>query len=880
MPQRFIIIDGSSLVHRAFHALPMLRTAGGLYTNAVYGFTTMLVKILSDYNPDVIAVAFDKGRVTFRTETYQQYKAHRQATPTELSEQFPLIRELLQALGIITIEEQGYEADDIIGTLSEKAAKQGYEVLIVTGDRDALQLIGPKTKVLLTRKGISEVETIDVAGLKEKYGLTPAQFIDMKGLMGDSSDNIPGVPGIGEKTAGKLLAEFGSLENVLANIDKVSGKKLQENLRQFADQAVLSKQLATIVRDMNLEFVPENFGIHPDRSIVKELFTKFEFKTLINKLDIILQGSSETFEPESSQSVVEFAAPVVASSITEVAAIYDAAKKLGCASCYPLLSEHSPVAELIGVAINNSGKTVYIPANSEGWDIVFDLLADRDLILATYDSKKIYNVCRVYGCELKAQIQDVLIAAYLLDPTAASYPLDILAKTYLNETVILPAGDKHLQDRPEFACWACEIIGKLKPAITSALVSSGLDKLYAQIEMPLVEVLSTMEVTGIKVDKSYLHEMAVSIAAKIEQLMHEIYLLAGEEFNVNSTKQLGIILFEKLQLPIIKKTKTGYSTDAEVLEKLAGKHPLIDKLLEYRLLTKLKSTYLDGLEPLINPKTDRIHTTFNQMVTATGRLSSSEPNLQNIPIRSDIGRRIRELFVPGDGYKYIMAADYSQIELRVLAHIAGDNSLQEAFRHNQDIHTRTASEVFGVPMSEVTSEMRARAKAVNFGIVYGISDYGLSRDIGVSRKEAGHYIDSYFAKYQGVKKYTADIVASAHRDGYVTTLFGRRRHLPDINSSNFNQRSFAERTAMNTPIQGAAADIIKIAMNSVYAELKKQGLKSRLLLQVHDELVLEVTVEELEQVTALVKQAMEQAVELDVPLLAEVKIGSNWAEAK
>ncbi|SMC74685.1 DNA polymerase I [Sporomusa malonica] len=879
MPQRFIIIDGSSLVHRAFHALPMLRTADGLYTNAVYGFTTMLVKLLTDYKPDLLAVAFDKGRVTFRTETYQQYKAGRQATPGELSEQFPLIRELLDAFGITTIEEKGYEADDILGTLAEKASKQGCEVLIVTGDRDALQLIGPETKVLLTKKGISEMETMDTAALKEKYGLTPSQIIDMKGLMGDTSDNIPGVPGIGEKTAIKLLAQFGSMENVLANIDRVSGKKVQENLRQYAEQAILSKHLATIVCDMSLEFIPEIFRINPNREIVKELFTKFEFKNMLTKFDVLFPGSGQASDPVETKTL-ELTPPIIAASRAEVEAVYMEAKQAGHLCCYPLTADHSPLASLTGLAVTCIGKTVYIPAEAEGWCVVFDLLADSGITLATYDAKRLYNACRLRGTVLRCSVADTLIAAYLLDPTAAAYPLDVLVEKYLGQTIILPVGDKNLTTKPEYAAWASSNIEQLRDALSCKLADAGLDKLFEQVEMPLIESLSAMEVAGIKVDREYLKEMAVSIAGKVDLLLEEIYLLAGEEFNVNSTKQLGVILFEKLKLPIIKKTKTGYSTDAEVLEKLAGQNPLIDKLLEYRMLTKLKSTYLDGLETLIHAETGRIHTTFNQTVTATGRLSSSEPNLQNIPIRSDIGRRIRELFIPGDGYEYIMSADYSQIELRVLAHMAGDASLLEAFRHNQDIHTKTAAEVFGVAMEEVTPELRARAKAVNFGIVYGISDYGLSRDIGVSRKEAGYYIDSYFAKYQGVKRYIDEVVAGAHQDGYVTTLFGRRRHLPDINSSNFNQRSFAERTAMNTPIQGAAADIIKIAMNHVYRALTEAGLKSRLLLQVHDELVLEVTADELERVAVLVKESMEQAVELAVPLLAEVKTGRNWAKAK
>ncbi len=873
MPRTFAIIDGSSLMHRAFYALPLLTTIGGQYTNAVYGFTTMLLKLLSDVKPEAVAVAFDKGRITFRNDIYAQYKGHRKATPSELAEQFPLVKEVLAALGIAVLEQAGYEADDIIGTLSVKACQAGHNVIIVTGDRDALQLIGPNVNVMLTKKGISDMEMFDSQAFQNKYGITSAQMIDLKGLMGDTSDNIPGVPGIGEKTAAKLIAEFGSIENLIDNIDKVSGKKLQENLRNNMDLAVLSKKLSTIVCDMALDFEPDAYHICPDRENLLRLLTNYEFKSLLTRIDDIFPGNSLKCTKVSKN----YPEAVLLTDYQSVAEAVGKTRDIGVLKFYPVIAGQIPDATLQGMALILEGQAVYIAAGVRGWDELLSLLTDSNINKVTYDAKKFYNACNKLNIAVAGVSFDILLAAYLLDPTAAEYPLDLLLAKYLNRD--REQHEKTTAD-PAFACWAANAVGELQPLLKEHLAEAGLEKLYYEIEMPLAAILASLEHCGITVDTEYLRTMSGEIAVKINALLHEIYGLAGEEFNVNSTKQLGVILFEKLKLPVIKKTKTGYSTDAEVLEKLAGQHPLIDRLLEYRLLTKLKSTYLDGMESLVNVSTNRIHTTFNQTVTATGRLSSSDPNLQNIPIRTEIGRRIRELFVPGQGFDYIMSADYSQIELRILAHMSGDENLIDAFKQNQDIHTRTAAEVFGVPMDQVTSEMRARAKAVNFGIVYGISDYGLSRDIGVSRKEAGHYIDSYFAKYHGVKAFIDVILTDARRLGYVTTLFGRRRYLPDITSSNFNQRSFAERTAMNTPIQGTAADIIKKAMIDVYSILHEKQLCSRILLQVHDELVLEVVAKEADLVGQVVKQAMEQAVSLSVPMTADVKLGKNWAEAK
>lgn len=876
MSHKFVIIDGSSLVHRAFYALPLLTAANGQYTNAVYGFAMMLVKLLDEVKPDAAAVAFDKGRITFRNEQYSQYKAQRKATPAELSEQFPLVKDLLDGFGIAILEEAGYEADDIIGTLAKKGAEAGFEVIIVTGDRDALQLIGPRTKVMLTKKGISDLAIFDAKAFEDKYGVETTQLIDLKGLMGDTSDNIPGVPGVGEKTAVKLLTEFGTVENLVANIDKVSGKKLQEKLRENADLAILSKKLATIVCDMPLAFSPELFVLQPDVDKVRELFIKFEFKSLLSRMDVIFPGNTPPQKKEVAKNLPE---TVWLTSDEELADLCRYIRNQSIMEFFPLFEGKVPASQIEGLAIVNQNETVvYISRKNLGWHRVMALMADSSVQKVTHDAKILYNACGFEGIILGGVIFDTMLGAYLLDPTASSYHLDVLQEQYMGKHNQFPKEERLLD--PAYAVWSCSIVHEIYPVLKQRLQDNGLESLFYEIELPLIEVLAAMEGYGIKVDKDHLQEMSVTIAAQIEKLLDEIYLLADESFNVNSTKQLGAILFDKLGLPVIKKTKTGYSTDAEVLEKLIGIHPIIHKLLEYRVLTKLKSTYLDGLKELIGSVSGRIHTNFNQMVTATGRLSSSEPNLQNIPIRTEIGRKIRELFVPGDGYEYIMSADYSQIELRIMAHISADTNLIESFIKKQDIHVRTAAEVFGVDMDQVTAEMRSRAKAVNFGIVYGISDYGLSRNIGVSRREAAEYIDKYFARYPGVKEFMNRVVAEARQLGYVTTLFGRRRYLPDIRSSNFNQRSFAERTAMNTPIQGTAADVIKKAMIDVYRALKQKKLHSRILLQVHDELVLEVVKKEVEQVTHIVKQAMEQAVQLAVPLTVDVKLGKNWAAAK
>lgn len=868
MPKVFVIIDGSSLVHRAFYALPLLTTSNGQYSNAVYGFTTMLTKLLADIKPDIIAVAFDKGRITFRNEVYTDYKAQRKPTPRELSEQFPLVHELLAAFGIMTLEQDGYEADDIIGTLAVKAAQEDYEVLIVTGDKDALQLINSHTKVLLTRKGITEMDVYDEQAFHDKYGVEPKKLIDLKGLMGDSSDNIPGVPGIGEKTACKLIAEFASVENLLDNIESVSGNKLKEKLRENSQLAQLSKQLATIKCDVPLAVSFADMAITPDSNKIHTFLTAMEFKSLLAKMDSVLPGA------EVQQNELLIPELEIITELNDITEIINEVTKESTLCFVPIVSQAVPAVNFEGLAVAISNKTVYIPSECEAWKAVIKLLDSPDIVKITHDAKHTYHAMFSQGLNLSGLIFDTLIAEYLLNPTASEYLLPDLAQKYLQQQV-----DFANQDKKTVAIWSAQLLLALYPVMKKSLETLALDKLYYDIELPLVEVLSRMECCGITVDLGHLQTINEEITFRIDALLTEIYLSAGEKFNVNSPKQLGVILFEKLSLPVIKKTKTGYSTDAEVLEKLRHQHEIIDKLLEYRLLSKLKSTYLDGLQAIISLD-GRVHTSFNQAVTATGRLSSSEPNLQNIPIRTEVGRRIRELFVPGDQWQYIMSADYSQIELRILAHLSNDKNLVEAFNHNQDIHTRTAAEVFGVPMDEVTAEMRGRAKAVNFGIVYGISDYGLSRDLNITRAEAGHYIESYFLRYHGVKESIDKLIAGARKQGLITTMLGRIRYVPDINSANFNRRSFAERIAMNTPIQGTAADIIKKAMIDVSQALNREQLRSRLLLQVHDELILEVTEDEKDIVAQLVKNAMEHAVELKVPLVADVKLGLNWAAAK
>lgn len=876
MKPKIIIVDGSSLIHRAFYALPPLSTSAGYFTNAVFGFTNMILKLLADLRPAGMVVAFDKGKITFRNAEYAEYKAQRKPTPRELSEQFPAAREVLEALGITVLELEGYEADDIIGTLASRTSDR-YECLIVTGDRDALQLVGDRVHVLLTKKGISEFEEVDPTALTFGYGLTPPQVVELKGLMGDASDNIPGVPGVGEKTAKKLIADFGSIDGVYANIEKVPGEKLREKLLANRDMAYLSKKLATIVRDVPVPGDDGPYPVIPDPAKVRAVAEKYEFRALPAK---VAAWDASTCKDAGAEPAAE-AAPVFDEVRTagEFQSLADAVHRQGILYFSALTQGRVPDAVFLGAGIHAGGRSCYVPASiPEVWAAFLELLADQQLPKVTHDAKPVFNICQAAGLPFDGLRFDTLIAAYLIDPSGSEYGFDRLMTVFAGRG---PSPfSKETQGTPAYAAWTAAGLPELHTAQEAEIARIGATELLNGIELPLVETLSSMEVCGIQVDRQGLSVMDGEIGRRIGELLQEIYDLSGEAFNVNSTRQLGAILFDKLGLPAGKKTKTGYSTDAEVLENLAGVHPVIDRLLEYRLLTKLKSTYLDGLRPLIREATGRIHTRFNQTVTATGRLSSSDPNLQNIPVRTEIGRKIRTLFVPGEGYDWLVAADYSQIELRILAHLSGDANMIRSFLTGEDIHTRTASEVFGVPLDEVTGEMRSRAKAVNFGIVYGISDYGLSQGINVSRREAAEYIAGYFSRYPAVRAYIDRSVMEARMTGYVSTLFGRRRHLPDINSPNFNLRAFAERTAMNTPVQGTAADIIKKAMIRVHAGLRQQKLKSRMLLQVHDELVLEAPEDETETVRGILRDAMENAASLSVPLLVDVKQGRTWADTK
>ena len=865
MADKFLVIDGSSLIHRAFFALPPLMTKQGLHTGAVYGLCNMLLKLLGDLQPAYMAVAFDKSRKTFRTELYADYKGQRKPTPSELSEQFPLAMKVLGTMGIPTLELDNYEADDIIGTFAVHAPED-VEVIIVTGDRDELQLVDTRTKVYYTKRGISDIQIFDEAEFAANYeGLVPKQLIELKGLMGDTSDNIPGVPGVGPKTALKLIKEYGDVETVLKNIDKVSGKALKAKLADNKESALLSKKLATICTEAPVDTDIAKYALAPLREEARTLLQDLEFRNMYDRFASVLGGAQHSFDL-FGETVEQESAPTEHVTLPAQAEQLFAALK-ACREAVPVavtVSGQLPELYFSRAELLVEGKVYILDSFSSCWDKFDAWLADADCKKLTVDSKELYKCCLCRKVQAQGIVDDVALAAYLADPGHNSYALADLSKRYLAST--LPTD--------------CENIALLAVQLREQLKEYEQLALYEELELPLAPVLAKMELSGITPDMELLAQLNEDMTARIAQLEKQAMEQAGEEFNLKSPKQLGVILFERLQLPVIKKTKTGYSTDAKVLEALEGKHPLIATILEHRKLAKLQSTYLDGLKPLVNAKTGRIHTHFQQTVTVTGRLSSTDPNLQNIPTRTEEGKQIRRIFVPGAGYDYLMSCDYSQVEMRILACIAHDVLLLDAFRHGQDIHARTAAEVFGVPLAEVTHEMRSRAKAVNFGIVYGISDFGLAKQLDVGRKEAAGYIESYFARYTGVKKYMEDIVAKAREQGYVSTLMGRRRYLPDIRHSNFNLRSFAERTAINTPIQGTAADIMKKAMIDVERALEQAGCRSRILLQVHDELVLEVTEDERERVAELVRATMQAAASLEIPLLADVNFGKNWAETK
>lgn len=875
---KFMVIDGNSILNRAFYGVRLLTNHDGLPTNAIYGFLSTLFRLQDEYTPDRTIVCFDVKEKTFRHQKFDSYKATRKGMPDELAAQLPVMKEVLDALGMIRCEKGGYEADDLIGTISRKAEEQGDDCLIVTGDRDSLQLVSAHTTVhLVSSKGGQDTSRdITPEAFREEYGFDPIRLIDLKALMGDSSDNISGVPGVGEKTAMNLLHTFGSLDEVYRHLDAPEIKKgLRDKLTNGEQAARDSYWLATIERDaplpIDMQALPD---AQMDRDALYDLLTRLEFKSFLTRL-----GLSKTEAPAPTATERK---RVELTDLESAQKQLDALTEL---SAVPLFA--APGLHAFALLAQD---TVYLLSSDSfsvtDWDTVTARLFAGDIKLVMHDAKPTYVELLEAGLAAQGVLFDTSIAAYLLDPTASAYDLERVALSYLNrelpkvdltaEDAFSPLGGR---DSALAAMTAnVEAIADIYAEASARLEEQGMHTLFFEMEMPLMTVLAEMQQAGCKADADQLCAFGEQLDTRIAALTEQIYEAAGHEFNIQSSKQLGVVLFEELGLPYKKKTKTGYSTSAEVLESLAGYHPMIADVLEYRQLTKLKSTYVDGLLKVIAPD-GRIHSHFQQTVTATGRLSSVDPNLQNIPVRTELGRELRRMFVAEQG-RVLVDADYSQIELRVLAHVADDDAMIEAFRGGQDIHATTASKVYGVPVEEVTPQMRSSCKAVNFGIVYGISDFSLAQDIGVTRKEAAAFIQSYLDTYPGVHHYMESIKQSARESGYVETLFGRRRALPELNSKNFNLRSFGERAAMNTPIQGTAADIIKIAMLRVRDRLKAEGFEARLILQVHDELILEAPEHEAERAAALLREEMEHAAELRVPLVAEAKIGHSWYETK
>ncbi|MDF9760211.1 MULTISPECIES: DNA polymerase I [Peribacillus] len=874
MDKKLVLIDGNSIAYRAFFALPLLNNDKGVHTNSVYGFTMMLNRILEEEKPTHILVAFDAGKTTFRHASFKEYKGGRQKTPPELSEQFPFIRELLDCFQIKRYELENYEADDIIGTLSLQAEKDGFEVKVISGDKDLTQLSSPSTTVSITKKGITEIEEYTPKHIHEKYGLSPFQIIDLKGLMGDASDNIPGIPGVGEKTALKLLHQFETVENLLQSIDEVSGQKLKEKIEEHKDLALLSKELATITREAPLEVsVNETEYSGMDQERVISFYKELGFSTLLDKLDVtesvpLEQEKIEVHTGEMSEGM-----------FADESALY-----------VETLEDNYHRADIIGIAISNEQGHFYFHGDDALSSAAFKTWAEDETKKKTvFDAKRTVVALRHRGVEIKGIDFDVFLASYILDPAESVDEVAEITKTQgtirlETDDVFYGKGAKRKipgqAELSEHIARKSKAILSLKEPMINKLQEFEQYHLLTELELPLSIILANMEWQGIKVDIGRLKNMGQELAIRLRTIEARIFDLAGEAFNINSPKQLGAILFEKLELPVMKKTKTGYSTSADVLEKLESQHDIVKEILLYRQLGKLQSTYIEGLLKVVNAKTDKVHTRFNQALTQTGRLSSTDPNLQNIPIRLEEGRKIRQAFIPSEKDWIIFAADYSQIELRVLAHIANDSGLVEAFQAGMDIHTRTAMDVFHVKAEEVTSNMRRQAKAVNFGIVYGISDYGLSQSLGITRKEAGEFIEKYLRSFPGVQEYMEESIHEARQKGYSTTLLQRRRYIPEITSRNFNIRSFAERTAMNTPIQGSAADIIKLAMINMNKRLKSEGLKTRMLLQVHDELIFETPPEELEILKVIVPEEMENAIELNVPLKVDYAFGPTWFDAK
>lgn len=876
---KLVLIDGNSLSFRAFYALPLLSNKAGIHTNAILGFAKLLEKIIREEQPTHFLVAFDAGKTTFRHSKYSEYKGGRQKTPPELSEQFPYIRQLLDAYHIKHYELENYEADDIIGTLSKEADQNDFETIIVTGDRDLTQLATQNVTIYYTKKGVTDVDHYTPEFIAEKYnGLKPIQIIDMKGLMGDSSDNIPGVAGVGEKTAIKLLNQFDSVEGVYENIDKVSGKKLKEKLELSHEDALMSKELATINRHSPIEVTLNDTKLNDikDNHEKIELFKKLEFKQLLADID------NEASEFEQEQKQVSF-------DILPTFEYVDFNHLDEAVIHFEIDGSNYLKDDILKFGFYDKERYIVIDAdNIKDYPELIKWLENENSKKVVYDAKKTFVIAHRLNINIQNIVFDTMLASYIIDPSRTIDDVYSVVtnyhQTYVKEDVsIYGKGKKRQVPNAEILNTHIASITKsidaVKPLMEKELESHQQMNLLKDLELPLARILSKMEEIGIYTDVNDLQRMQQELQEKLELLVQRIHDAAGEEFNINSPKQLGVVLFETLKLPVIKKTKTGYSTAVDVLEQLQNEHPIINDILEYRQLAKLQSTYVEGLQKVIS-NDQRIHTRFNQTLAQTGRLSSVDPNLQNIPIRLEEGRKIRKAFKPSSEDSVILSADYSQIELRVLAHITQDDSLKEAFIHGQDIHTATARKVFGVEAEEVTDLMRRQAKAVNFGIVYGISDYGLSQSLNITRKEAKIFIDDYLASFPGVKQYMSDIVKDAKANGYVETLLHRRRYIPDITSRNFNLRGFAERTAMNTPIQGSAADIIKLAMVEFDKQVQHTSYKAKLLLQVHDELIFEVPKSEVEEFSLFVEDIMEHALDLDVPLKVDSNYGPTWYDAK
>lgn len=871
MREKIVLIDGHSILNRAFYGVPDLTNAEGLHTNAIYGFLNILFKILDEEQPEYLTVTFDVHAPTFRHEMYPEYKGTRKPMAEELRQQVPVIKEVLQAMNIATIEKAGLEADDLLGTISRSCEEKGMDVAIISGDRDTLQLATEHVKIRIpkTKQGRTEIEDYFASDVKEKYGVTPTEFIDVKALMGDTADNIPGVPGIGEKTATKIIVEYGNIENAHEHVSELKPPRASKNLDEFWDQAVLSKTLATIDIHADVPFDLE--AARHGNMYTKEAhdyFQRLQFKNLLGRFDVEADSNDveEYFKEITEKAEIDqIFAEAMKAKLVGVGISEDVGNVL------PLFAHESGYGR-ISLAYDRE-KIYTIPADMEvTMDYLFGKLTELAKKVDTFALCNLKKYLSLISVEKEEHCFDPILAAYLLNPLKNDYDFEDIAREQLNLIIDEKADEKTKSCYEAYTAFASVEILKKK------LDETKMKKLFDEIEMPLLFTLYDMEHAGVKIEADALKTYGEQLGSKIVELEKNIYDKAGEVFNINSPKQLGVILFEKMGLPNGKKTKTGYSTAADVLDKLAPDYPIVSEILEYRQLTKLKSTYADGLAGFI--QTDgRIHGTFNQTITATGRISSTEPNLQNIPIRTELGRLLRKVFVPEEGYVFV-DADYSQIELRILAHCSGDEQLIQAYREARDIHRITASQVFHIPFDEVTDLQRRNAKAVNFGIVYGISSFGLSQDLSITRKEAAQYIENYFQTYPGIKTFLDESVENAKEHGYAVTLYGRRRPVPELKSSNFMQRNFGERVAMNAPIQGTAADIMKIAMLGVNRELKNRNMKSRLILQVHDELLIEAYQDEVEEVQTILKDQMEHAAELKVPLIVDMHSGNNWYEAK